>query len=103
VLSIKILDERLAPRHGVRFGITADEYKAIRHGRASLFLERLNRLYEALRETYGDFFTDSALGLSAMTLAYIVQRLQYISLERTPADVKGEVFQAFITRYQRGG
>lgn len=102
VLSIKILDERLAPRHGVRFGITADEYKAIRDGRASLFLERLNRLYEALRETYGDFFTDSALGLSAMTLAYIVQRLQYISLERTPADVKGEVFQAFITRYQRG-
>lgn len=102
VLSIKILDERLAPQHGVRFGITADEYKAIRDGRASLFLERLNRLYEALRETYGDFFTDSALGLSAMTLAYIVQRLQYISLERTPTDVKGEVFQTFITRYQRG-
>jgi type I restriction enzyme M protein len=37
-----------------------------------------------------------------MTLAYIVQRLQHISLERTPADVKGELFQTFVTRYQRG-
>lgn len=102
VLSIKILDERLAPLYGIRFGITADEYKAIKEGRANPFVERLSRLYEALREAYSDFFSDTRLLLSAKTLAYITQKLQYISLERTPADVKGEVFQTFVSRYQRG-
>jgi type I restriction enzyme M protein len=102
ILSIKILDERLAPLHSVRFGITAEEYKAVKEGRASSFLERMDRLYGELRSAYGDFFSDSRLHLSAMTLAYIVQRLQHISLERTPADVKGELFQTFVTRYQRG-
>jgi len=102
ILSIKILDERMALTHGVHFGITSEEYKAIRQGRTTSFIDRLNRLYATLRENYGDFFSDPELHLSPMTLAYIVQKLQYISIERTPLDVKGEVFQTFITRYQRG-
>jgi type I restriction enzyme M protein len=56
ILSIKILDERLAPLHSVRFGITAEEYKAVKEGRASSFLERMDRLYGELRSAYGDFF-----------------------------------------------
>jgi type I restriction enzyme M protein len=35
-------------------------------------------------------------------LAYIVGRLQYVSLTETPGDVKGEAFQAFVYRHQRG-
>jgi type I restriction enzyme M protein len=42
------------------------------------------------------------LKLKPLTLAYIVKRLQFISLTQTPGDVKGEAFQAFVYRHQRG-
>jgi hypothetical protein len=45
---------------------------------------------------------DETLKLETLTLAYIVGRLQYINLSRTPGDVKGEAFQTFVYRHQRG-
>jgi type I restriction enzyme M protein len=47
-------------------------------------------------------FSDEALKLKPLTLAFIVGRLQYISLSRTAGDVKGEAFQSFVYRHQRG-
>ena len=59
-------------------------------------------LFAAVRSKYGAFFPDDTLKLKPLTLAYVVSRLQNISLSETPGDVKGEAFQAFVYRHQRG-
>jgi type I restriction enzyme M protein len=59
-------------------------------------------LFTSIKNHYRGFFTDDALKLKSLTLAYIVGRLQYISLSKTSGDVKGEAFQTFVNRHQRG-
>src|SRR3972149_6589889 len=66
------------------------------------FDQRLGNLFDTVRSKYSSLFSDEYLKLKPLTLAYIVGRLQYISLTRTPGDVKGEAFQAFVYRHQRG-
>ncbi len=101
LLVMKLYDER-HPTDRLRFGITRSEYRQALEGQSPSFYQRLNRLYAEVRRAYPALFPNEALGLSVATMAYVVARLQGFSLLRTPGDVKGEAFQAFVYRYQRG-
>ncbi len=102
LMSVKLLDEQLADVEGIRFGITASEYRAVLANGGQSFRIRIQELYSRLREVYPKFFSDAEIMLSPRSLAYVVQRIQFLSLTDTPTDVKGEAFQTFFTRYQRG-
>lgn len=101
LLIIKLHDEQSAKR-SLSFGVTASEYRAIVGNKPNEFSNRLNKLFESIISRYRGFFTDETLKLKPLTLAYIVGRLQYISLSKTSGDIKGEAFQTFVNRHQRG-
>jgi type I restriction enzyme M protein len=102
LLVVKLHDEQSAAKGALQFGITAGEYKSLLANVPGGFEKRLGKLFEAVKRKYAGFFSDDASKLQPLTLAYIVGRLQHISLVQTPGDVKGEAFQAFIYRHQRG-
>ena len=102
LLVMKLYDERTNSAGNLHFGITSVEYKLVRADAPSGFEERMNRLFDAVRDQYHHLFSDSILKLKPLTLAYIVGRLQHISLTNTPGDIKGEAFQTFVYRQQRG-
>lgn len=102
LLIMKLHDEQDSTRNEVQFGVTSSEYREIRKNNPNLFNQRLGKLFDTVRNKYSSLFLDESLKLKPLTLAYIVGRLQYISLSRTPGDVKGEAFQAFVYRHQRG-
>ena len=102
LLVMKLYDEQNNAKHGLQFGITSSEYRNILTNRPSDFEPRLARLFDTVRSKYGSLFSDDTLKLKPLTLAYIVGRLQYLSLTQTPGDVKGEAFQTFVYRHQRG-
>ncbi len=101
LLIIKLHDEKFS-KQLVNFGITTSEYKAILANKHDDFIVRLNKLFTTIKNYYRIFFIDDVLKLKPLTLAYIVGRLQYISLSKTPGDIKGEAFQTFVNRHQRG-
>jgi type I restriction enzyme M protein len=102
LLVMKLYDEQHHAHGGLQFGITSNEHRSILSHAASSFEPRLNRLFKIVRTEHPDFFTDDNLKLKPLTLAFVVGRLQHISLLRTPGDVKGEAFQSFVYRHQRG-
>ncbi len=102
LLVMKLYDELNSSKRGLQFGITSSEYRSILAGAPSSFEPRISKLFEAVRNKYASLFSDDSLKLKPLTLAYVVGRLQYISITQTPGDVKGEAFQAFIYRNQRG-
>lgn len=102
LLVMKLYDEQNNAKRGLQFGITSGEYRNILANRPSDFESRIGKLFDTVRKEYGSFFSDDTLKLKPLTLAYVVGRLQYISLTETPGDIKGEAFQAFVYRHQRG-
>ncbi|RMG41211.1 MAG: restriction endonuclease subunit M/S [Methanobacteriota archaeon] len=101
ILAMKFYDEKNNSEN-LLFGITSQEYKSLLANQTTSFEERMSRLFEMVKRQMGDFLSDAYLKLSPLTLAYIVSQLQFIDLMHTPGDVKGEAFQAFIYRHQRG-
>lgn len=102
LLVMKLYDEQNNAECGLRFGITFGEYRNILANLPSDFESRISKLFDVVRREYGPFFSDDTLKFKPLTLAYVVGRLQHISLKETPGDVKGEAFQAFVYRHQRG-
>ncbi len=102
LLVMKLHDEQNPMKGGLQFGVTASEYRNILAHAPSSFEKRLSRLFDAIRAKYPTLFSDERLGLKPPSLAYIVGRLQFISLAQTPGDIKGEAFQVFTYRHQRG-
>lgn len=102
LLFMKLFDERNSQYRNLKFGITQSEYDGLLSKKTHLFEERLSELFDDVKNEYSKLFTDSKLLLQPLTLAYVVNQLQFISLENTPGDIKGEAFQTFIYRYQRG-
>lgn len=102
LLVMKLSDEQDATKNDLQFGITSSEYKNLLTNNPSDFVPRIEKLFDTVRSRYRSLFSDDALKLKSLTLAYIVGRLQYISLAQTPGDIKGEAFQSFIYRHQRG-
>ena len=101
LIIIKLHDEKSA-KQSVNFGVTASEYKAIVANKSDEFMSRLSQLFTSIKNHYRGFFTDDKFKLKPLTLAYIVGRLQYINLTKTSGDIKGEAFQTFVNRHQRG-
>jgi len=102
LLFIKLCDEQNATKFGLQFGITSSEYRTILANRPNSFEVRVRKLLDTMRNKYPSLFSDDSLKLKPLTLAHIVGRLQYVSLTDTPADIKGEAFQTFVYRHQRG-
>jgi type I restriction enzyme M protein len=102
LLVMKLYDEQNSTKCGLQFGITSSEYRLILANASSNFEARISKLFDTVRNKYRALFSDDSLKLKPPTLAYIVGRLQYVSLTETPGDVKGEAFQAFVYRHQRG-
>lgn len=102
LLFMKLYDEQNTIESALQFGVTSKEYKNILANRPNSFEIRISKLFDTVRNKYSSLFSDGSLKLKPLTLAYVVKELQYISLSKTPADIKGEAFQAFIYRHQRG-
>jgi len=102
LLVMKLHDEQHNAENGLQFGITANEYKSLLANSPSGFEKRLNKLFSNVRSAHPNFFSDDVLKLRPLTLAFVVGRLQYTSLSRTAGDIKGEAFQVFVSRHQRG-
>lgn len=102
LLMIKLYDEQNTTNGTLQFGITSSEYRNILANKASSFEVRISKVFNTVQNKYHSFFSDDSLRLKPQTLAYIVGRLQFVNLTQTPGDVKGEAFQKFVYRHQRG-
>lgn len=103
LLLMKLWDEDRGPDAQVEFGITADEYRGVRGGADTGFLARLDGLFRAVIDQHPHLFPDGErLLLRPASLAFVVSRLQGINLRLSPGDVKGQAFQTFVYRNQRG-
>lgn len=102
LLIMKLDDEQHSINRPLQFGITSNEYKGVVANVPNSFEKRMKKLFDAARTRHGNLFSDDSLKLKPLTLAYVVGRLQHISLAKTPGDVKGQAFQAFVYRHQRG-
>lgn len=102
LLVIKLYDEQNATSRDLQFGITSSEYRNILANTPSSFEVRIGKLFNTVRNKYRSLFSEDSLKLKPLTLAYITERLQYVSLTQTPGDVKGEAFQSFVYKHQRG-
>lgn len=102
LLVMKLYDEQDATQGTLRFGVIASEYRSILTHTPNTFENRLNGLFDDVKRKYQGLIADDTVKLKPLTLAYVVGRLQYISLSKTPGDIKGEAFQAFVYRHQRG-
>jgi type I restriction enzyme M protein len=103
ILVMKVYDEKKTRDGNLRFGITSEEYKReVLDGCGQIFKNRLSNLLVEVQKEYPGLLDKRELSFQIRTIAYLVGRLQFLSLERTEADVKGEAFQAFISRHQRG-
>jgi len=101
LILIKLYDEQ-SQQETANFGITKAEYEKTISDRCNSFINRLGKLYSLVKTQYQDFLIDDRIRLTPLTLAYIVSKLQHISLKNTPGDIKGEAFQKFIGKHQRG-
>jgi len=102
LLVMKLYDEQNVTKSGLQFGITSSEYRSVLRNTPSSFEVRIKKLFDTVRNKYPSLFLDDSLKLKPLILAYVVGRLQHVSLTETPSDVKGEAFQAFVYRHQRG-
>ncbi|HHT9133571.1 MAG TPA: hypothetical protein ACFYD2_01590, partial [Candidatus Avalokitesvara rifleensis] len=88
LLVMKLYDEQNATKQGLWFGITSSEYRSILANTPSNFEVRIGKLFDTVQSKYPSLFSDHSLKLKPMTLAYIVGRLQFVSLTQTSGDVK---------------
>jgi type I restriction enzyme M protein len=102
ILVMKLHDEQSNNGKKLEFGLTASEHRLLLANSPSPFEERLARLYMKVQKEHPKLFLDDGLRLKSLTLAYVVNQLQFISLTNTPGDIKGEAFQTFVYRHQRG-
>lgn len=102
LLTMKLYDEQNTTDGILQFGITSSEYRSILAHKPGNFEVRINKLFNTVRNKYQSLFSDDSLKLKPLTLAYIVGRLQFVNLTQIPGDIKGEAFQKFVYRHQRG-
>lgn len=101
LLVMKLYDEQ-TQSEPLQFGITQNEYRLLLADKPNSFEKRIDLLYQIVRKKFSTLLTDERVKLKSLTLGHIVSRLQNVSLTRTPGDVKGEAFQTFTYRHQRG-
>jgi len=102
LLALKLHDEQHHSTVGLRFGITAPEFAVLARTGNSEFLSRLRQLQVEVIERFPRIFPDIPFQLKPLSLANAVAKLQLVSLHNTSQDAKGEAFQTFVYRHQRG-
>jgi len=103
LIFIKMVDEKNSSSH-CKFYISEKEFKELKEGKKSKFIERIFNLFEKVKIQYSDVFQNphEKINLKPSTLGFVVKQLQKYSLIKTPADVKGTAFQTFVYAHQRG-
>jgi type I restriction enzyme M protein len=96
LLMMKMYDEQHSTERPLLFGITANEQRMVMSGQPNEFTSRLDGLFATIRSRYPGLFDDSTLKLKPQTLAYVIARLQLISISQTPGD-KGKRFKHLCT------
>ncbi len=100
ILFMKIYSEKA---ENSLFQITEKEYKNIFLDiSCESFKKRVKKLYCKISERSSLNVWNEGLLLSVKTIAYIIDRLQSISLKKTVGDISGQAFQTFIHSHQRG-
>jgi len=102
ILFVKIFDEN---NHLRLFHISSDEFQALRKNHSVTNIsERITELFEQTKTEYPDMFdSDERIKLSNMSLGFVVNKLQAISLTDSSNDAKGLAFQKFLSHKEKDG
>jgi len=97
----KALDE-LEGGLELEFSISPSEQKTI-SGQRRLLTSRLEPLFERVKQTYPFIFmADETLKIEPAVAAYVVSELQFISIQNSATDVKGEAYETLVGANLRG-
>ena len=103
ILFIKIHLEKNINSERTLFKITKKEYQNIFENKpCKAFNYRIKKLYQIFSKTSKLQMWSEKQVLSQKAIAFIINRLQSISLRNTPGDIAGQAFQTFIHHHQRG-
>jgi type I restriction enzyme M protein len=102
ILFLKIFDESQNKHH---FFVTQSELEHLKQGKKDLkFQQRINHLFESTKQTYQNLFdAEDHLRISLISLAFIIKKLQDISLINSSKDAKGLAFQKFLSHREKDG
>ncbi len=103
ILFIKIYVEKHINDKKALFKITKKEYQNIfKNKPCKEFNYRIKTLYQELSKASSLKIWNEKVRFSEKAMAYIVNRLQSISLSNISGDIAGQAFQTFIHHHQRG-
>lgn len=102
ILFIKIVDENT---NSHAFQISSEEYNLLKKGEScNTFIQRIKSLFDNTKDTYKDIFEeDEKIRLSNLSLGFIVNKLQEVSLTDSSNDAKGLAFQKFLSHKEKDG
>ena len=102
LLFIKILDERENIKF---FKITSEEFEFMKNSKNDkTFSSRINDLFNTTIIEYSDIFDkDEKIRLSNVSLGFVVNKLQDISLTNSSSDATGLAFQKFLSHHEKDG
>ena len=102
LIFVKMVDEKSANRE-CEFRITEKELRDIEEGRSENFKNRIESLFEKVKKQFPDIFrANDELRLKPTSIAYVVSQFQKYDFRKTPVDIKGAAFQAFVHAHSRG-
>lgn len=94
ILFVKMFDENNKLR---TFSITPSEFAKAKSNNP-LIHQKIQNLFEKTKKDYKDIFdSDDKIKLSDVSLGYVVNKLQNISITQSSDDAKGLAFQKFIS------
>jgi len=86
----------------LEFSISPSEQKTI-SGQRRLLKERLMPLFERVKHAYPFIFmADETLKIEPAIAAYVVAELQFVSIQNSATDVKGEAYETLVGANLRG-
>lgn len=102
ILFIKIFDENNNLR---LFQISSEEYQNLKYRYGTQpSLERVKLLFEKTKQEYNDIFdSDEKIKLSDLSLGFVINKMQGISLTDSSSDAKGLAFQKFLSHQEKEG
>ncbi|MCQ2252464.1 MAG: N-6 DNA methylase [Bacteroidales bacterium] len=102
ILFIKILDENNSLH---AFSVSDEELVLLKeHSGNSNVVCRVNDLFEKTKSQYPDMFEqDEKIKLSNLSLGFVINKLQNISLTDSTNDSKGLAFQKFLSHTEKDG
>lgn len=102
LIFVKMVDEKSASSD-CQFRITEKELRDVEEGRSRDFKERIENLFGKVKQQFPDIFrTNDELRLKPQSMAYVVSQFQKYDFRKTPVDIKGAAFQAFVHAHSRG-